>query len=151
MGSGKTTMARKIEKEKGAVFFSLDGTIKSFNSPIKDINDYESHMARAHDIMISGAAEAIQSGKNVVFDIGGPWPRIKDLANELNVKIEIYHFEISAEERWRRVQQRNIEKPTGIYHFTMTREEFDSQSPIRPVPPEEPGLKIIKITDRNLK
>lgn len=146
MGSGKTTMARKIEKEQSAVFFSLDGTIKSFNQPIKDINDYESHMDRAHDIMINGATEAIKNGKDVVFDIGGPWPRVKDLATALDVKIVIYHFDIPAEERWRRVQQRNQDKPEGIYHFTMYKHEFDSQNPIRPAPPEEPGLKVIKIT-----
>src|SRR5687767_6331209 len=119
MGSGKTTMARKIEMEKKAVFFSLDGIIKSFGHPIKNIEDYERHMARAHEIMLSGAAEAIKDGKNVVFDIGGPWPRVKELATALNVKIEIYHFDVSPEERWRRVQRRNEEKPEGVYHFTM--------------------------------
>lgn len=147
MGSGKTTMARRIEKEKDAVFFTLDGIIKSFNQPIKNIKDYESHMAKAHDIMISGASAALRSGKNVVFDIGGPWPRVKDLANSLDVKIEIYHFDISPEVRWQRVQKRNNEKPVGVYHFTMYKDEFDSQDPKREPPALEPGLKIIKITE----
>lgn len=147
MGSGKTTMARKIEKEKGAEFFSLDGIIKSFNEPIKDIKDYESHMAKAHDIMCFGAAEALKAGKSVVFDIGGPWPRIRDVADSLDVKIEIYHFDISAETRWQRVQKRNEEKPEGVYHFTMYKHEFDSQDPKRNVPAEEIGIKVIKITE----
>ena len=120
---------------------------KIFIEPIKDIKDYESHMAKAHDIMCFGATEALKSGKNVVLDIGGPWPRVRDLSTALDVKIEIYHFEISVEVRWLRVQKRNLERPEGVYHFTMYKHEFDSQDVKRNVPALEPGLQIIKITD----
>jgi len=37
MGSGKTTLALKIARERGALFQSLDGTIKNFNEPIGDL------------------------------------------------------------------------------------------------------------------
>lgn len=70
--------------------------------------------------MIAGATEAIMNGKDVVFDIGGPWPRVKELADASNVKVE-------------------------IYHFTMTKDEFDSQNPERDTPTLGPGLKIIRI------
>jgi hypothetical protein len=45
------------------------------------------------------------------------------------------------------VQKRNLEKPEGVYHFTMFKHEFDSQDPIRNVPALEPGLSVIKISD----
>ncbi len=146
IGSGKTTLARKISVEQNAEFFSLDGTIKSFNVPIKTIYDYELHMEKAREIMTSKAIEWLNKGRSVVFDIGGPWPWLKGMADFTDTKIEIYLFEISSEERWRRVQKRNLEKPEGIYHFTMTKEEFDSQNPMRGAPPLVPGLKVIKIT-----
>lgn len=41
MGSGKTTLALKIAKEHGALFQSLDGTIKAFNEPIGDLQGYK--------------------------------------------------------------------------------------------------------------
>jgi predicted kinase len=146
MGSGKTTLALKIAKEQGALFQSLDGTIKGFNQPIGDLNGYENLMPKALDTMYTKAIQALKNGQSVVFDVGR-WPWLMELANAADTKIEIYYFEISAEERWRRVQKRNHEKPENVYHWTMTKEELESQSPIRHLPPPMPGLKVIKITE----
>ena len=147
MGSGKTTMALKIAKEYDAAFFSLDGTIKSFNQPIRNLNDYESHIEKAREIMTSRATDFLNKGKSVVFDIGGPWSWLKSMADATFSKVEIYHFEISDEERWRRVQKRNQERRENSYHFTMSKDEFDNQSHSRQPPTLIPGLKIIKITE----
>lgn len=146
MGAGKTTLALKIAKEKGALFGSLDGTIKSFNQPIKDLKNYESHMEKALEILFSKAVDALKKGQSVVFDVGR-WPWLKDLADATNAKIEIYYFEISTEERWRRVQKRNAEKPEGVYHWTMSKEEFDRQDFVRKLPPPMAGLKLIKFSE----
>lgn len=146
MGSGKTTLALKIAKEKGALFQSLDGTIKSFNEPVGNLEGYERLMSRALDLMFSRALQALKSGQSVVFDVGRlPW--IVELAKARDAKIEVYHFEISPEERWRRVQKRNEEKLEDIYHWTMSKDEFDAQGPHAPLPASMPGLKIIRITE----
>jgi len=146
MGSGKTTYALKIAKEKGALFQSLDRTIKNFNQPIGDLNGYENLMPKALDHMYAKAMEALCKGQSVVFDITR-WPWLKELANKVDAKVEIYYFEISADERWRRVRQRNQDKPENIYFWTMTKEEFDSQKFHKKVPEPEAGLKIIYITE----
>lgn len=146
MGSGKTTLALKIASEKGALFQSLDGTIKSFNEPIVDLQGYERLMPKALDLMFSRALEALKNKKPVVFDVAR-WPWLLELAKAADTKIEIYYFEISAEERWRRVQKRNLEKQENVYHFTMSKEEFDAQDPHRNLPPPMHGLKLIKITE----
>lgn len=146
MGSGKTTLALKIAKEKGALFQSLDGTIKSFNEPVGNLAGYERLMSKALDLMFSRALEALRNGQSVAFDVGRvAW--IVELAEAANAKIEIYHFQISSEERWRRVQKRNHEKQVGVYHWTMSKEEFDAQGPHSELPAEVPGLKIIKVTE----
>lgn len=100
MGSGKTTLALKIAKETGALFQTLDGTIKDFNEPIGDLAGYERLMPKALDLMYANALAALKSGRHVVFDVAR-WPRLMDLANEADAKIEIYYFDISKEERWR--------------------------------------------------
>lgn len=146
MAAGKTTLALKIAKDNGALFQSLDGTIKSFNQPIDDLKGYERLMPKALDLMYARALEALKSGLSVVFDVGR-WPWLKELADEADAKIEMYHLEIPTEERWRRLQKRNQEKPAGVYHWTMTKEEFDSQNTNHQLPPAMPGLKIIKITE----
>lgn len=146
MGSGKTTLALKIEKETGALFQSLDGTIKGFNRPIGDLQGYERLMPEALALMYSNALRALRQGQSVVFDVGR-WPWLMDLAVEANAKIEIYSFKISTEERWKRVQKRNIEKPPGTYHWTMSKEEFDAQNPHCHLPDLLPGLNIITISE----
>lgn len=146
MGSGKTTLALKVAKEKNALFQSLDGTIKSLNEPIGDLQGYERLMPKALSLMYSRALEALQRGQSVSFDVAR-WPWLKDLADEVGANIEIYYFDISTEERWRRVQKRNLEKPENVYHWTMSKEEFDAQSPHRQLPEPMPGLKLIKVTE----
>ncbi len=126
MGSGKTTLALKIAKEQGSFFQSLDGTIKNLNEPIEDLQGYERLMPKALNLMFLRALEALKSGQSVVFDVGR-WPWLMELAEAADAKIEIYYFEISSEERWRRVQKRNDEKPENVYHWTMSKEEFDAQ------------------------
>lgn len=146
MGSGKTTLALKIAHETGALFQSLDGTIKAFNEPIGDLQGYENLMPKALNLMFSNALQALKRGQSVVFDVGR-WPWLMELAEAGDAKIEIYSFDISSEERWRRVQKRNEEKPTNVYHWTMSKEEFDRQGPRRNLPTLIPGLKIITITE----
>lgn len=146
MGSGKTTLALKIAKERGAFFQSLDGTIKGFNEPVESLEGYERLMPRALNFMFSKALEALKSGQSVVFDVAR-WPWLMDLAKAANAKIEIYYFEISFEERWRRVQKRNQEKPDGVYHWTMSKEEFDAQDSTRRLPEPMQGLNVIKVTE----
>lgn len=146
MGSGKTTLALKIAKERGAFFQSLDGTIKNFNEHIGDLRGYERLMPRALNLMFSRALAALKNGQSVVFDVGR-WPWLMELADAADAKIEVYYFEISPEERWRRVQKRNDEKPENVYHWTMSKEEFDAQDPSRHLPDPRPGLKVVKVTE----
>lgn len=146
MGSGKTTLAMKIAKEQSALFQSLDGTIKSFNEPVGNLEGYERLMGRALDLMFSKALQALQSGQSVAFDVGRvTW--IIELAEAANAKIELYHFDVSPEERWRRVQKRNNEKVHGVYHWTMSKAEFDDQGPHGQLPATMSGLKVIKVTE----
>lgn len=134
-GSGKTTFALKIAKEKNASFFSLDKTIKSFNQPIKSYEDYMIHFNRAMELMSSQAILKLKEGSSVVFDFGGgissrPW--LKQIAESSDADVEIFHLEVPLSERRRRVQNRNIEKDGNVFFFHMSDDEFDSQNKADP-------------------
>jgi predicted kinase len=151
-GAGKTTHALGLAKEQGAKFFSLDRTIKDFNQPIQSYEDYMSYHQRAIDRISSEAVEILQSGRSVVLDFGGglatrPW--LKQIANQASAKVEVRHLEVSLEERRRRVQKRNQEKNSDVYHFHMSDAEFDRQNKEESSPPpEEDGIQVVRINNR---
>ncbi len=148
MGSGKTTLALKIAKDKNANYYSLDKTIKKFNVPIRNINDYEIHMVKALEMIRDGAIQALRGGIPVVLDFGGGlshWEWLKNIADSTNAFIEIYHFDVPLEVRLARVKKRNEEKPKDIFHFVMNEEEVIASKSIREPPPPSDKVKIIKI------
>lgn len=148
-GSGKTTYALKISKEKGAKFFSLDKTIKDFNQPIQSYEDYMFYFQQALDLMSSQAIQFLKEGDSVVFDFGGgmatrEW--LRQIVKSSGAEVEIYHLEVPLEERRRRIQKRNLEKQKDVYFFHMDDEHFDKQNKEdSPGPPAEPGIKVIRM------
>lgn len=148
-GSGKTTFALQLSKEKGAAFFSLDKTIKDFNQVIQTYEDYMSHFHRALELMSARAISILNEGGAVVFDFGGglstrPW--LKQIAQATGAKIEIFHLEVPLAERRRRIQQRNIDKDKDVYFFHMSDEEFDLHNTSDlPAPPAEEGIKVVRV------
>ena len=149
-GSGKTTYALNISKEKGAVFFSLDKTIKDFNQVIQSYEDYMSHYQRALDFLSAQALFVLKNGGSVVFDFGGGlssrhW--LKQIAKSCDAEIEIFHLKVPLEERRRRIHQRNKAKDKTVYFFHMSDEEFNVHNKNDPeAPPPEPGIKVITVT-----
>jgi hypothetical protein len=90
----------------------------------------------------------LKENRSVVFDFGGGmahWPWIQSLAEKAGAKIEIYHFEIPLEERKRRIQKRNLEKPDGVYFFAVSDEHFNQSKTRTEPPPEGDGVKVIKV------
>jgi predicted kinase len=149
MGSGKTTLALKLSKDRGAQFYSLDKTIREFGLPVRNVQDYETHMAKALEIIASHSIQALKGGTPVVLDFGGGmghWNWLKDIADSTGANIEIYHFEVPLEMRLERVRKRNEEKPADVYQFTMTDKEVVASKPTRETPLPSERVKIIKIT-----
>ena len=148
-GSGKTTYALKLAKEKGFAFFSLDKTIKNFNVPINSYEDYMTFYQKALDLMSKQACEVLKAGESVVFDFGGGLPSriwLKEIAHQVETEIEIFHLEVPIDERLQRIKKRNFEKDSEIYSFHMSDEEFfrHNKAESQP-PPEEPGVHVTVI------
>lgn len=149
MGSGKTTLALQIAKDKVASYFSLDGTIKELNVPIRSFEDYERHITKALEIISVGAIDALKVNTSVVFDFGGGvghWQWLKHIADSADADIEIYQFDIPLDVRIARVKQRNETMPKDVYHFTMSEEEVVASKTRVEIPPPSERVKIIKVS-----
>jgi predicted kinase len=127
IGSGKTTFARKLEKETGAIRFTKDEwMVRLFgNTPPKDrFEEYDNKMASlARDM----ALKCLGAGISVIIDEGF-W--VKEQRDEIREKVKnvgavpkLYYLEVPLEVMKSRTLRRTEEPP--IDSFTIDEESFN--------------------------
>lgn len=127
IGSGKTTFARKLEKETGAIRFTKDEwMVRLFgNTPPKDkFAEYDSRMAALATDM---ALKCLQAGIDVIIDEGF-W--VKEHRDEIREKVQnvgaipkLYYLEVPFEVMKARTLKRTENPP--VDSFTIDEESFD--------------------------
>lgn len=128
IGSGKTTFARKLEKETGAVRFTKDEwMVKLFgNTPAKDtFADYDNRMTTLAREM---ALKCLKAGLDVIID-EGLWER--ELRDEIRQKVidmgaipKFYYLEVPVEVMKARTSNRSENPP--VDSFNIGEESFDN-------------------------
>ena len=135
-GAGKTTYALALAKREGALRLSIDDWMTALFGPDQpDPIRFEWMMERidrCEALMWALAEQEAALGRSVLIDCGlskeahrAKWA---DLAAAAGLPVVLHHLHVDAEERWRRVQQRNAERgPTfklevdrGMFDFVET-------------------------------
>jgi predicted kinase/GNAT superfamily N-acetyltransferase len=149
MGSGKTTWARKLAKEKNALFFSTDQWVANLGVPIGSHENYAKYYTGLRDRIFEVAKQALSLEVPVVFDFGVNLPNgragLQKFASACGADLEIYHVSVPTEICRERVRERNIKKPEDIFSFTFSDEDFDIISKNYEPPTSDEGLKIIEV------
>jgi predicted kinase len=127
-GSGKTTLARKLETKYSALRLTLDEWhIRLFGSDVhddSDESDFSKHNAR-HDAVESllreAAARVLVLGVDVILDFGF-WVRsqrdeLRAKARELGADFKIHFTDVSEELLLERIKARNAQLPPGTFHI----------------------------------
>ena len=110
-GAGKTTFAKKLAADRGALRLTQDewlialGT-SPWDAPMREKVDRE---------LWRLAQDVLGLGLSVVLDFG-LWARserdeMRSVARRLGVGVELHYLDVSTEELWTRIQARNIEPP----------------------------------------
>jgi predicted kinase len=127
IGSGKTTFARKLEKETGAVRFTKDEwMVKVFgNTPPKDkFAEYDNKMTSlARDM----ALRCLKAGMDVIIDEGF-WERekrdeIRERVKKAGATTKLYYLDVPYEVMKARTLKRTENPP--IDSFTIDEEAFN--------------------------
>ncbi|WP_345460009.1 ATP-binding protein [Nocardioides marinquilinus] len=108
-GAGKTTLARRLEVERGGVLLCPDDWLVALGLDPLDARPrrrFERELWR-HALRLAGR------GLVVVVELGG-WTRpdrrrLREEAHRAGVPIELHALDVPFEERWRRVERRNAE------------------------------------------
>lgn len=110
-GSGKTTAARRIERERGALRLTKDEWVRALYG--------EDHAPAAHDViegrLVEVGLRALELGLDVVIDFG-LWGRdertaLRHAAVERGADVEMVYLEADPVEQRRRVDERQDAAP----------------------------------------
>jgi predicted kinase len=154
-GAGKTTYARRLAEELGAVRFSIDEWMTALYwmdapQPI-DASWSMERVERCNALIWCSACEIARRGVACVLDLGlgsaQQRRRFLDLAFELGFAAQLHFIDLPAEERWRRVEARN-QAGEGELPFAVTRDMFDFVESLFEAPDEEElwrahGVRIV--------
>ena len=114
--SGKSTYARKLQEERGAVILSIDELMLAL-FPEGAGEKHDAFAYRTEQYLLSLSLQILREGTDVILD-WGLWTReqrrrLRAFYSEHGVESEIHYLRISEEEWNRRIRKRNAEQKTG--------------------------------------
>ena len=117
---GKTTYARKLEEELGAVVLSIDEVMLTlFPDGAREMHD--TYALRTEQYLLSLSLKILESGTDVILD-WGLWTReqrdrLREFYRAHNFPCEIHYLRISDDEWQRRIRQRNGSRTDGSSYY----------------------------------
>lgn len=154
-GAGKTTLARQLAADRGAVRLSKDEWLWALGSSPWDTATGD----RIERELWRLAQELLHLGLSVVVDFG-LWARVerdemRSVARDLGVGVELHYLDAPADELWRRIETRNsapswddepisradLDQWLAVFQAPDSAELalFDTPPPQTPPPPPEHG------------
>lgn len=127
-GSGKTTIARKLETEHSALRLTVDEWhVRLFGNDVSDESDdadFAVHDARhsaIESLLWETAARTLALGVNVILDFGF-WTRrerddLRARAHNLGAGFKIHFADASEDALLERIKARNAQLPPGTFHI----------------------------------
>lgn len=146
VGAGKSTYAKELCDEHGAVHLSIDEwNLTLFGADFPSTPDYEWSMERLHRIftqMKNLTLQITERGLPVVLDLGflsrSDRKVFVDWCVAKGLPTEVHFLDVPKQTRWMRVQQRNASLPKDSpQNFFVTRELFDFCETLLETPTED--------------
>ncbi len=152
-GAGKSTYAKMLSNDTGAICFSIDDWMTSLFGPdLDDPMDWQwisERALRCENQIISTACALAEKGVSSILEIGLQQVSKRDevastVAKKSACRLKTHFLDVDAAERWRRVQQRNAEKG-DTFKLEVTRDMFDFFEAMWESPSENERLSFMKV------
>jgi predicted kinase len=126
-GAGKTTQARRLERERHALRLSPDEWIAPLLRDPSDIEELDRLRSPVESVQWEVAARVLALGVDVVLDWGF-WSRAerdeyRARALALGARAEVHYFAVGCDALWARLSARNEDLPPGT--FVVTEAQLD--------------------------
>lgn len=132
-GAGKTRLGRELAERTPAIFFCEDEWLLALGGTITTVQQYIAASQRVRALIAPLAERLLALGTSVVFDFaantvaGRAWVRkIFEAAGADHV---LHVLDVPVEECRRRVQERNVARPAGLYFGDVSDALFDQVVP----------------------
>jgi predicted kinase len=147
VGSGKTTLARRLALETKGVYFSLDEWMLTLYKQPMSREEFDDRLDRCCGMIWSVAKQVLSANIDVILDFGF-WKReqrlqFRKLTETASVLHNLYYMRCSPTVAQTRVRERNKDLPAA--HFEITDEMFETFLPKFEPPTAEEGLNMIII------
>jgi predicted kinase len=139
-GAGKTTLAKRLERERPALRLSPDEWIAEILADASDQAELDRLRSPVEAVQWDLAQKLLALGVDVILEWGF-WSReerqrYRSQAEALGAQVEVIFLEVSREELWARLSKRNADLPPGT--FVVAEEQLDLwRSWFEPPSPEE--------------
>ncbi|HET7559045.1 MAG TPA: ATP-binding protein [Limnochordia bacterium] len=125
-GAGKTTLARRLERERPALRLTPDEWLMELYGDDRAKVDPAREAIEA--LQWGVALRALALGVDVVLD-WGVWSRrergaLRAQAEAVGAQVELCYLEVPRAELWARIAARNAARPAGTFHIDKA--EFES-------------------------
>ncbi len=127
VGAGKTTFARRLERDRNAIRFSLDEWMTHLYGHHMSRELFNARLELCMELILNLTERLSALGVDVVLDCGF-WKRrdrrsVRERLVHRSVDVNAYFLDIPREARWQRLEERNLAIPAGT--FEITREMFE--------------------------
>ena len=148
IAAGKTTLARQLAAQHGAVLLCEDAWLVRLEAEITSFEDFRQHARRLRAAIGPHVVDLLRLGTSVVLDFAAntvndrAW--IRSLFEAGNAAHELHVIEVPEEVCRARLRARNETKPEGLWFGHVPEEYFGPVSRLIVPPADAEGFNVIR-------
>jgi predicted kinase len=147
IAAGKTTLARKLAAEHGAILICEDEWLVRLEADINSFDDFVLHARRLHTALGPHVVELLRLGMSVVLDVPGNTVKAREWVRSLfeaaQARHELHWIDVPDDVCRARLRARNETKPEGLYFGHVPEAIFDPVNRAITQPAEREGFNVI--------
>lgn len=145
IAAGKSTLARRLADQSGALLMSQDDWINGLYGPeIKSFDDYVRCATRLHAVLAPHLVALLKAGNSVALDFPANTRKLcgwmREIAESADVGVLPHHLDLPDDACRARLQRRNAD---GSHPFAASEAEYDLVTRFFESPHEDEGLPIL--------